>query len=178
MIDGVGPEWLAHERRGECATLHRDNHVEGAVEDALGDVRWIRVLEHQGDFRVVPPEQVLGLPRNAGGDGREHRPHHQPPAPPRRYRCGSIEGRRRLLQQPRGSGGKGDSGKGRRDAPRVPLQELDPELLFQVLHGAGEGGLGDVRSFGRRGEAPRFGHGREVPQVAEFQVVSRYASAL
>lgn len=60
----------------------------------------------------------------------------------------------------------------------MPVEELHPELSLELLNRPRERGLCDVRPFGPGGEAPRLGHGREVSQVPEFQVVPRYASAL
>lgn len=46
-----------------------------------------------------------------------------------------------------------------------PVQQLDADGAFELLHLLGQGGLGDPQLFGGAGEAAVFGHGDEVAQV-------------
>ncbi len=49
-------------------------------------------------------------------------------------------------------------------------EELDAEFAFEVGHGGGDGGLGDVDALGRGGHGAELGGGEEVAQLHEGEI--------
>jgi len=48
------------------------------------------------------------------------------------------------------------------------FEHIRAQRLFKLLDGAAQGGLRDMQSLGRAGEAQFFRHGLKVAKVAEF----------
>ncbi len=84
-----------------------------------------------------------------------------------------FEGGLVLLEEGAGFAEENGAGIGETHSLAVPVEEEGIELVFHLLDGATEGGLGDAQAGGGFGEAEFFGDGDEVSQLAEVHVIAK-----
>ena len=60
-------------------------------------------------------------------------------------------------------------------APLVPLKKLDAEILFQLAHLAGKGGLSQVENLRCPGHAAFLRHRKKIPQHSQFHILASYS---